>query len=123
MQVGSSSVKLYRDCLRLVNHIAGNSRKGQALKKIVRGEFKKNAKVEDPATVEGLKSNAVKALANYLMLESSQKDGRFKQLSNQFYKNEAKDLNNVGNVNNNSSNNDNSNSNNNSNNSSSTSNS
>ncbi len=43
--------------------------------------------------MEGLKSNAVKALANYLMLESAQKDQRLKQVSNQFYKNESRELN------------------------------
>jgi hypothetical protein len=98
------SVKLYRDCLRLVAHIAGNSKKGLKLKSIVRGEFKKNAKVQDPAVVEVLKSNAIKALANYLMLESSQKDARFKQVSNDFYKNESKDLSSNGNSSNNSDN-------------------
>ncbi len=40
-----TSSQLYRDCLRLVNHVAGRSRKGQALRAIVRGEFKKNAEV------------------------------------------------------------------------------
>ncbi len=100
----TSSVKLYRDCLRLVKHIAGDSKKGVKLRAIVRGEFKKNAAIEDPAKIEGLKSNAIKALANYLMFESSQKDARFKKLSNEFYSNESKGLDRKDNNSNNSNN-------------------
>ncbi len=41
-----TSTQLYRDCLRLVAHVAGRSKKGDALRAIVRGEFRKNAKVK-----------------------------------------------------------------------------
>jgi len=71
-----TSVHLFRDCLRLVNHIAGKSKKGQQLRKIVGGEFRKNAKEENEEKVGQLKSNAIRALANYLMIESSTKDAR-----------------------------------------------
>lgn len=91
-QVSKSSPQLYRDCLRLVNHIAGRSSKGRKLRTIVRGEFKRNSVQTDPVVIEGLKSNAIKALANYLMLESAQKDPRFKMTSNNFTKRESDGL-------------------------------
>jgi hypothetical protein len=60
------------------------SPKGANLRKIVRGEFKRNSAVEDPAAVEALKSNAVRALTNYLMLESSNKDEKLKERISDF---------------------------------------
>jgi hypothetical protein len=85
--------QLYRDCLRLVKHIAGKSKKAQNLTKIVRGEFKKNAKVNDDALIENLKSNAIRALANYLMIESTNKDAKFKNKTISFNEREAKSIN------------------------------
>jgi hypothetical protein len=84
-----SSLHLYKDCLRLVKHIAGNSNKATNIKMIVKGEFKKNANVKDEAHAEALKSNAVRGLANYLMIESTSKDARFKKAANQFVQNEV----------------------------------
>jgi len=54
-----------------VNHVAGSGTKGQALKGIVRAEFKKNVSIDDPAKIELLKGGAVRGLASYLMMESS----------------------------------------------------
>lgn len=81
--------QIYRDCLRLIKHIAGRSKKSDALKSIVRNEFKKNAAVKDEATIERLKSNAVRGLSNYLMMESSTKDARFQQQSKAFVQREV----------------------------------
>ena len=68
--------ELFRDCLRLVNHVAGGrtSAKGAALRKIVASEFRKNAEVKDEQVIEALRGNAVRALCNYLMLQSLGKD-------------------------------------------------
>lgn len=84
-----SSPQLYRDCLRLIKHIAGKSKKGIILQKIVRTEFIKNAAVEDPVKIESLKSNAVRGLANYLMIESTAKDSRLQKFSNDYVQKEA----------------------------------
>lgn len=73
--------QLYRDCLRLVVHIAGNSKKARNIKSIVRSEFRKNADIVDPVRIEALKSNAVRGLANYLMIKSIDKDTKFKERS------------------------------------------
>ena len=87
-----TTAQLFRDCLRLVNHIAGKSRKGDQLRKIVGGEFRKNSKVEDEERISQLKSNAIRALANYLMIESSTKDLRFRDKTAAFSTREAKNL-------------------------------
>ncbi len=90
--IARSSPQLYRDCLRLVNHIAGKSKKGNQLRKIVKTEFLKNAKVDDSAKIETLKSNAIRGLANYLMIESTNKDQRLQQFANDYAKKEASGL-------------------------------
>jgi len=76
---------LFRDCLRLVNHVAGkNGAKSVNIKRIVRGEFSKNKEVSDAATIDALRGNAVRALSNYLMLSSLSKDKTFKEGANAF---------------------------------------
>lgn len=87
-----SSKQLFRDCLRLIQHIAGRSKKAQQLQIIVGKEFRKNKSIEDPAKIEALKSNAIRALANYLMLESSAKDKKFSQKSSIFTEKEAESI-------------------------------
>jgi molybdenum cofactor biosynthesis enzyme len=79
--VSRTTPQLYRDCLRLVVHIAGNSKKARNIKSIVRSEFRKNAGITDPVHIEALKSNAVRGLANYLMIKSIDKDAKFKERS------------------------------------------
>lgn len=90
--ISRTTPALYRDCLRLIQHIAGKSKKGEHLRRIVGGEFRKNAKVADEALVVGLKSNAIRALANYLMIESSAKDARFKEKAAAYSAREADSL-------------------------------
>ena len=87
-----STPQIYRDCLRLVKHIAGNSAKGLQLNKIIRNEFKKNKDATDNDIIEKLKSNAVRGLSNYLMMESSAKDERFQKHSTSFVRREAESL-------------------------------
>ena len=83
-----STAELYRDCLRLVNHIAGLSAKGASLRRIVQAEFRKNAHVKDEK-VEQLRGNAVRALSNYLVLESMSKDDALNKVAKNFSQKEA----------------------------------
>jgi Complex 1 protein (LYR family) len=87
-----TTIKLYRDCIRLVNHVAGKSVKSQNLKRIIGGEFRKNRGVTDPASVDALRGDAVRGLANYLMMESAVKDERFREKIGKFSSNEAATL-------------------------------
>jgi hypothetical protein len=91
-----SSSQLYRDCLRLIYHMAGiRSKKAQQLRIIVRNEFRKNAAVAEQDKIDALKANAVRALANYLMLESSTKDPRLMNRSSAFVSKEADSIKNM----------------------------
>lgn len=73
--VNRTALELYRDCLRLVRHIApGESPKALALRQTVRMQFKSHAKEEDPNKIETFKSDAVRALSNYMVYQSAQKD-------------------------------------------------
>ena len=87
-----TSTQLFRDCLRLIQHIAGNSAKSKQLRVIVRGEFKRNARVTDPSTIDNLKSNAIRALSNYMMMESANKDAKFKEKVTAFVNKEAQSI-------------------------------
>mmetsp|Transcript_711 Transcript_711/g.916 ORF Transcript_711/g.916 Transcript_711/m.916 type:complete len:110 (+) Transcript_711:165-494(+) len=88
--VQRTTLQLYRDCLRLVQHIAGKSRKGDAIRSIVRTEFRKNTEVKDPQKIEELKANAVRALSNYLVLQSGMKDEHLRRRMNSFKEDTAK---------------------------------
>lgn len=61
---------IYRDCLRTVQHMAGQSAKGRAIAQVVRDEFRRNVDEKDEAEVERMKKTAMTALANYLTLTS-----------------------------------------------------
>ena len=58
-EVGRTAVQLYRDCLRLVKHMAGNSAKGHHLKALVGSEFRKNMDEQDEEKVANLKTKCV----------------------------------------------------------------
>mmetsp|Transcript_12202 Transcript_12202/g.21154 ORF Transcript_12202/g.21154 Transcript_12202/m.21154 type:complete len:112 (-) Transcript_12202:557-892(-) len=70
-----TSIELYRDLLRLINHVApGASPKSIALRTMIRSEFdkSKHLSAENPSDaiqIEGLKANAVRALSNYMLYE------------------------------------------------------
>lgn len=93
VNIARSTPQLYRDCMRLINHIAGNSAKGRNIKRVITSEFRKHSNVTDSKVVESLKSNAIRGLSNYLMLESLGKDDRFKNRAIEYAKSEADDLN------------------------------
>lgn len=90
--ISRSTAHLYRDCLRLVQHIAGKSKKGDNIRNVVRGEFRKNVKLEDPAQIENLKSGAVRALTNYLMIQSISKDQKLQKNASRFMDKETNDM-------------------------------
>lgn len=55
-----SSKALFRDCLRLIKHMAGlSSPKAVSLRAIVAQQFRANAHVTDPATLHVLKQGCV----------------------------------------------------------------
>ena len=55
-----SSKALFRDCLRLIAHMAGTgSPKAISLRAIVKGQFLANAHVADPAKLHSLKQGLV----------------------------------------------------------------
>lgn len=70
-----TGIELYRDLFRLVNHIApGSSPKSIMLRAMIRTEFDKSRslspdKAEDAPKIESMKSNAVRALSNYMLYE------------------------------------------------------
>jgi len=81
--VNRTVLELYRDCLRLVRHIApGESPKALALRQTVKMQFKAHAKEEDPTKTETFKSDAVRALSNYMVYQSAQKDTRLQKAMN-----------------------------------------
>ena len=56
---------LYRDCIRLISHLApGSSPKSLALRSTLRREWDKNRGVTDQAKIEDLRGGAVRGLAN-----------------------------------------------------------
>ena len=69
--IAKTTPHLYRDCLRLVSHVGGQSAKGRAMKMMVTSEFRKHADVTDEKELEALRANAVRALSNYMVYESS----------------------------------------------------
>ena len=55
-------------------------------------EFKKNASIVDATQIDMLKSNAIKGLANYLMLESSMKDEKLQRNVAKYLKSETSSI-------------------------------
>ena len=53
-----------------------------ALRQQVRSQFKAHAKEEDPTKIEGFKSDAVRALSNFMIFESAKKDTHLQKAMN-----------------------------------------
>ena len=68
--IDRSVIEIYRDCFRLIRHVAGKSRKGEQMRYMVRTSFKKHMDVRDEEEIKRLKLNAVQGLANYLTMTS-----------------------------------------------------
>ena len=70
-----SSLALFRDCLRLVKHVAGTtSPKAASLRRIVAAQFREHARETDPARLHALKSSAERGLSNYLIFTNARTD-------------------------------------------------
>jgi hypothetical protein len=63
----ASAKKLYRDCLRLARHVAGDSRKGDKMREMVRSSFRANMAETDEKKIDALKFAAVRGLSNYMV--------------------------------------------------------
>jgi Complex 1 protein (LYR family) len=94
--IGRTALQLYRDCLRLVRHVApGDCPKGVALRRTVRNEFRRHAHLvavldddEDNGTTQqiaNLKANAIRALSNYLLAMNASKDPKLKSAMKDFH--------------------------------------
>ena len=71
-----TSVQLYRDCLRLATRMGGRSAKGIAMRSMIKAEFVKNKNEKDEVKIAEQKNAAIRALSNYLLYSSAQKDDR-----------------------------------------------
>jgi hypothetical protein len=58
----------------------------------VRKEFHKNRDEKDPVKIDMLKTGAVRALSNYLVLESSAKDNKLQQRALRYAKDQAETI-------------------------------
>lgn len=92
-QLPKTTLQIYRDCMRLIKHVAGNSSKATMVRGLVRREFAKNRGETDEQRIAQLKANAVRGLANYFMMESASRDARFQASAANFSKREAGTLN------------------------------
>ena len=54
--INKTTPQLYRDCLRLVKHVGGQSPKGRSMRALVGAEFRKNAAVTDEKALEKLRA-------------------------------------------------------------------
>ena len=68
-----STLKLYRDCLKLTYHIAAGSAKGEAMRSMVRQQFRSQMGVTDEKEIARLKMLAVVGLQNYVIHEQTGK--------------------------------------------------
>ena len=68
-----STLKLYRDCMRLTYHIAAQSAKGEAMRMMIRGQFKAQMHVTEPQEIARLKMLAIVGLQNYVIHEQTGK--------------------------------------------------
>jgi hypothetical protein len=85
--VPRTSVQLYRDCLRLIRHVAPgkSSSKAMALRTTVRTEFDRHRDLHDEERLEAAKANAVRALSNYMLAVAAPKDPKLKARMQDFH--------------------------------------
>jgi len=78
--------------MRLIRHLApGYSPKGRALRHTVRSQFEANRRETDPVKIENLKASAIRALSNYMLYQSAQKDTQLQQAMKDQIENVKKD--------------------------------
>ncbi|GAB5362797.1 hypothetical protein AAMO2058_000829500 [Amorphochlora amoebiformis] len=73
-----SSLEIYRDLCRLVNHIGARTPKGVAIMDTVRTKFKENRYESDLEKIQEMQEDARRALSNYLVSDSLMKMRRRK---------------------------------------------
>lgn len=61
----------------------------------IKREFVRNKDVSDEAAITALRSNAMRGLSNYLMIETSQKDAKFQATQKSFVKSEVESMKNM----------------------------
>uniref|UniRef100_A0A7S2JEG3 Complex 1 LYR protein domain-containing protein n=1 Tax=Haptolina brevifila TaxID=156173 RepID=A0A7S2JEG3_9EUKA len=66
-----STLKLYRDCMRLTYHIAAQSAKGEQMRQMIRSSFKAQMAVTDTEEIGRLKMLAIVGLQNYVIHEQT----------------------------------------------------
>jgi hypothetical protein len=66
-KIQRTTIEIFRDCLRLINHVGGKSDKAGAIRFHVRSEFKKNMREADPLKISIQKDCAIQGLSNYLV--------------------------------------------------------
>ena len=76
------TLKLYRDCMRLTYHIAAQSAKGDAMRSMIRAQFRAQKDVTDPQEIARLKMLGVVGLQNYVIHEQTGKALEKKQRQN-----------------------------------------
>jgi len=69
-----TTLELYRDCMRLANHVGKDNGPGgiRAIKAQVRSQFKKNLYETDQKKIEEQREAAVRALTNYFVYYAQQ---------------------------------------------------
>ena len=83
-----TSLQLYRDLLRLITHISpGHTPKSLALRSTVRLQFTLHKDVTG-LELEDKKASAVRALANYMLVEGVGQDEGLKKRSEEFFERE-----------------------------------
>lgn len=71
--------------MRLVRYVApGSSPKGDALRSMLKKEFRKNAELTDPDKIQVCKSQAIRGLSNYLLATNAQKDPKVQAAMDSF---------------------------------------
>jgi hypothetical protein len=66
--------------MRLIRHLApGHSPKATVLRQTVRSQFQANRQLTDPVQIENVKANAIRAVSNYMLYQSAQKDVHMQQ--------------------------------------------
>jgi Complex 1 protein (LYR family) len=88
-----TTIQLYRDCLRLVRHIAPGetSPKGIVLRTTVKKEFRKNQHLTNPDEIDNAKASAVRALSNYMLTNSARKDPKVASAMDNFHNRSVQD--------------------------------
>lgn len=87
--------KLYRDCLRLVRHVAPgqSSAKSIALRRTVRTEFIKHRHEQNQERIQALQANAIRALSNYMLAMHAIKDPKVAGAAQDFHGRSVKQAN------------------------------